>query len=208
MKALLTENIKRNSEDRLYNLPCPIIGLTGGIATGKSTVSEKLNSEGFAVICADALVKEVYKSEVTISHIKKYYPQVFTKESIDFKKLRELFFSDNNIQKDIEGLIYSQMPSAFIAAYHALKDPDVVIYDVPLLFEKGLHKLVDVKATVYCSQEEQVKRLIKRDSISEELANNIISKQMPIEEKRNSSDIVIDNSKEEADLASFLSLFK
>jgi dephospho-CoA kinase len=204
---LKEEYISKSSTDRLYNIDCPVIGLTGGIATGKSTVSTKLSEKGFPVICADKLVKEVYKTQKTISHLQKYYPQVLNNEGIDFKQFRELFFGDKSIQEDVEKLIYSQMPDMFLSAYHQLNDPSIVIYDVPLLFEKGLDKLVDVKVTVYCPREEQIKRLIKRDSITEELAENIISKQMPIDDKKNASDVIIDNTGAEAELADFLNLF-
>ena len=207
MLTLKEEYISKTPEQRLYQIDCPAIGLTGGIATGKSTVSKQLEDKGFPVICADRLVKQVYKSEETLSHLSKYYPQVLNNNEVDFKQLRELFFGDKKIQQDVEQLIYSQMPEIFLKSYHDLNDPKVVIYDVPLLFEKGLDKLVDVKVTVYCPKEEQIKRLIKRDSISEELAENIISNQMPIDDKKEASDFVIDNSGKEADLASFLSLF-
>jgi len=205
--TLKNEYISKTPEQRLYKITCPAIGLTGGIATGKSTVSKLLEEKGFPVICADKLVKEVYKSKKTLLHLSKYYPQVLHNEEVNFKQLRELFFGDKEIQSDVEQLIYSQMPEMFLKFYHRLNDPSVVIYDVPLLFEKGLDGLVDVKVTVYCSKEEQIKRLIKRDNITEELAQNIVSKQMPIDDKKSASDIVIDNSQKEADLNSFLGIF-
>lgn len=208
MFELKSNYITKSKENRLYQLDCPVIGLTGGIATGKSTVSSQLSEKGFPVICADKLVKEVYTTQKTITHLNKYYPQVLNNNEIDFKQFRELFFGDKSIQEDVEKLIYSQMPDMFLKTYHQLNDPSIVIYDVPLLFEKGLDNLVDVKVTVYCPKEEQIKRLIKRDSISEELAENIISKQMPIDDKKNASDMIIDNSGKEADLTDFLKLVR
>ena len=98
MKKELTS---KTPKTRLHNIPVPIIGLTGGIATGKSTVSDKLKALGHPVICADTLVKEIYKTSKTTDHLKKYYPQVLSGEKVDFKKLREKFFLDKTIQEDI-----------------------------------------------------------------------------------------------------------
>lgn len=207
MFTLKQQYISKTPESRLYQVDCPVIGLTGGIATGKSTVSKILEDKGLAVICADKLVKEVYQSQKTIDHLKSHYPSVLKAKEIDFSKLRELFFGDKKIQEDVEKLIYSQMPETFLKKYNSFKDPQILIYDVPLLFEKGLDKLVDVTVTVYCPVEVQLERLIIRDGISEELARNIISKQMPIDEKAKKSDIIIDNSQKQPNLVHFLNCF-
>lgn len=202
--------ITKDQSDRLYNLSVPVIGLTGGIATGKSTVSSKLREEGHPVICADSLVKEVYKSPETIDHLKDNYPNILNNQEVDFKELRKAFFSDEKTQKDIEQLIYKQLPSMFLKFYEELKasaEVSYIVYDVPLLFEKGLDKLVDQKFVVYCPREQQIQRLINRDHIDKELAEKILLKQMPIEEKKELADFIIDNSKSRPDLTHFKNLF-
>lgn len=188
--------ISKSLQTRLYALPCPIIGLTGGIATGKSSASEIFQELGFNVICADKLVKEVYKSSKTIEHLKANYSQALADDQVNFKILRELFFTDKNIQEDIEKLIYSQLPKMFISFFKEFKNPELVIYDVPLLFEKGLDHLVDLKLTIYAPREKQLQRLMKRDQISVQLANEILDKQLDIELKKAKSDFIIDNSQD------------
>jgi len=185
---------KLTPENRLYNIPCPIIGLTGGIATGKSSATKILEEMGINVICADKLVKNVYQSSKTQDYLTKNHPDVIEKDGINFKRLRELFFSDDTVKNAIETLIYSQMPDAFKLAFSKFKSPDFIVYDVPLLFEKGLDKLVDLKALVYAPKDIQIQRLIRRDSIDEQLARNIISKQIDIETKRGRCDVVLQNT--------------
>ncbi|WP_412470348.1 MULTISPECIES: dephospho-CoA kinase [unclassified Halobacteriovorax] len=198
---LKKEFITLKKDKRLYQMPCPVVGLTGGISTGKSTVSKILHDKGFPIIDADALVKEVYKTKESIDHLKKYYSRVVEEDnSINFKLLREYFFQDIQIQNDIESLIYRQLPEAFLKAFKDLGSPKVVIYDVPLLYEKNLDSFIDHKAVVYCPRAKQVERLMARDGIEKDLACKILAKQIDIEEKAKLADTVIDNSGKPEDL--------
>lgn len=198
---LKKEFITLKKDKRLYQMPCPVVGLTGGIATGKSTVSKFLRDKGFPIIDADALVKEVYKTQESLEHLQNYYPRVVEEDgTINFKLLREYFFQDIQIQNDIESLIYRQLPEAFLKAFKDLGSPKVVIYDVPLLFEKNLDSFIDHKAVVYCPRAKQVERLMARDGIEKDLACKILAKQIDIEEKAKLADTVIDNSGQPEDL--------
>lgn len=189
---------KLDSEQRLYNLQIPIIGLTGGIATGKSEVSKRL--KGHPIIDADANVKEIYKTQESLEFIQKHFPMAIVDGAIDFPTLREKAFSDAENKKLIEDFIYQRLPEQFLKAYDSLGRPEYLIYDVPLLFEKSLDKLVDIKVTVYCPREVQLERLLKRDSIDEKLANKILDSQLDIEEKKKRSDFVIENTSTLQDL--------
>jgi dephospho-CoA kinase len=185
---------KLKTDDRHHKTAVPVIGLTGGIATGKSTVSEILKSEGIPVICADELVKEIYRLASTRDHLKQHYPDVISEDAIDFEKLREKFFTDKTIKADIEALIYARLPEVWAIAYNRLTNPAFVVYDVPLLFEKNLEKYFDMTVLVYAPREVQRERLVERDEITTELADNILNHQMDIEAKKSKSDFVIDNS--------------
>ena len=85
------------------------------------------------------------------------------------------------------------MPTAFVEAFNAFKNPNFVVYDVPLLFEKGLYTKTDVSVCTYSPRAIQRERLVKRDAISIELADIILVKQMDIEEKKLKSDLIIEN---------------
>lgn len=197
------------ASQRLYHMPVPIIGLTGGIASGKSSVSRLLRAQGIRIIDADALVKQVYQTERAIKGIEALAPDAVVNGSVDFKKLRPLFFSSNELQAQVEKLIYAGMPEVFKSAFEndINNHQDFIIYDVPLLFEKDLARRVDTKVCVYCDQRTQIERLLKRDSIDLELANKMLARQWDIEKKRSDSDLVIDNSKTETALESAVKLF-
>lgn len=199
-KNLNHKFITKNTTSRLYNLSNPIIGLTGGIATGKSTASKILKDLGYFIIDADLLVKEIYKEEDTINFIKVNFPKCFIDGNIDFKLLREEFFSSPITKNQIENFIYKRMPFLFKEKANLANSDEVIIYDVPLLFEKSLDKLVDQSLCVYASKNIQIQRLVARDNISIELAEKILAGQMSIEDKKLKSDWVIDNSSDLANL--------
>ncbi len=183
-----------NSATRMHGIDIPIIGLTGGIATGKSTVSKIFVAEGFPVVDADRLVKNVYEQNETRDFVKANFPLAWKNDSVHFPTLREIFFKDPAAKAQIEQYIYQRLPGAFREAVKALGDIKFVIYDVPLLYEKQLDKLVDVKVVVYAPYKIQKARLMDRDDHLEDMAEQIIAHQMDIEEKKLKADFVIDNS--------------
>lgn len=185
---------KLSPEQRLYNIDQPIIGLTGGIATGKSTASSIMKSMGASIIDADGLVKRIYQSDDTKKLVKELAPESIFNSEIDFKKLRERFFSDSTVKSRLETHIYSHMPQKFKEAIEKLPKKSLIIYDVPLLFEKSIDKLVDVSVLIYAPKEVQVTRLVKRDGIDPKLAQTILAKQMPIEDKKKLAQFTIENT--------------
>lgn len=194
MKELKPQLIKLTPSQRLYQYDKPIVALTGGIATGKSTVSQLLKQRGFKIIDADQLVKDIYKTAEARQFIKEHYPSAWEQNEISFPRLRELFFQDPKVKKEIEGFIYSRLPQAFKAASLQVKDQSFYLYDVPLLFERNLQNLVDLTVAVYVPTAVQLQRLIERDKISQEAAQRILMAQMDIEEKKNKADLVINNN--------------
>lgn len=197
---LRRELIKRLPQQRLYQLSVPIIGLTGGIATGKTTVSNLLNQKGLAVINADSLVKEIYSWPETIQFVQDHFPHAIAEDKILFPILRQTVFNNLAAKDLIEKFIYQRLPLAFQSAFERLSSPAFVIYDVPLLFEKGLDQLVDTTTLVYAPRSVQKERLIKRDQISSALAENILDQQMDIETKKTKAEFIIDNTKTDTEL--------
>jgi dephospho-CoA kinase len=163
------------------------------VASGKSSVSSMLKKEGLNIINADSLVHQIYKKKESLEFIKNNFPAAIKDGVIDFKVLRKIFFEDKKKKKQIENFIYSKLEEEFLKESKNIKN--VIIYDVPLLFEKGLDKFVDVSICVYCPENLQIKRLMERDNIDETLAKNIISSQMNIEKKRKLSNFIIRNDK-------------
>lgn len=195
----LRDQFLRNTP-KLHGSPVPVVGLTGGIATGKSTVSKLLRKHGLTVIDADQLVKAVYTEKDTHDFLRQNCPEGIKGDEVNFPRLRERFFSNPELKKKIENFIYQRLPAAFLKSYEAAGRPECVVYDVPLLFEKGLQDKVDLKVLVYAPRKIQLARVISRDKHETELAEKILDQQMDIEQKRSLSDVIIDNSQTEAEL--------
>ena len=194
------------SPPRHLDLPIPIIGLTGGIATGKSSASDYLQKKGLPLLCADNLVKEVYKNEDVIKEISIISPNSVVGNRVDFPKLRSEFFNSNDIKEKVEALIYQHLPNTFLNQFHQLGKIDYFIYDIPLLFEKNLYPKFDYTLLVYSPRNIQFERLVNRDQISDELANKILDQQMSIEDKKNLTENVIENTETLEDLYQKLDL--
>jgi dephospho-CoA kinase len=186
---------KLEKDKRLYQISVPIIALTGGIGSGKTTVAKILESQGFPIINADNLVKSIYQKKSSIDFISNEFPDCVYDGQINFKKLREEVFSFPEKKKVIENFIYPQLEEAFLKKLDEFKEQKFILYDVPLLFERGLNKLVDYVVLAYTDREHQIQRVMQRDQISRELAQKIIEAQMSLDDKKNMSDYIVDNSR-------------
>ena len=199
--------ITKSSKERLYRLDTAVIGLTGGIATGKSTASEILLKLGHLVIDADKLVKSIYNSDESIAFITKIAPMCVEHGKINFRSLREIFFKEIKLKEQIEKYIYPKLREEFLKEVPS-GNTKVIFYDAPILFERGLDKLVDQTLLIYAPKELQIQRLTQRDSIDGILAEKILSNQQSIEEKKKKADFVIENTQDikhlEHDLESLL----
>jgi dephospho-CoA kinase len=200
MRKLKNKWITKDKSTRLYNIPVPIVGLTGGIATGKTTIAQMFRDEDIPVIDADRLVKSIYQKKESFDFVQKHFVDAIVEEAIHFKTLRELAFKTPQNQGKLETFIYTQMPAAFLEAFKEFGPCEFIVYDVPLLFEKGLHSKTDVSVCAYSPREIQLQRLVKRDNISLELAETILTKQMDIEEKKKKADLFIENMGTHTDL--------
>ena len=183
---------RHSTSSRLYQCPIPIIGLTGGVASGKSTVAKLLRQQQLPLICADSLVKEIYQQDFIRNFVEQQYPQAITANEINFKKLREIAFSSPEERQKLETIIYQRLPEAFLSKLSP--EFNFVVYDVPLLFEKKLETQIDFTICVYTHPSLQRTRLMARDQISCELAQKIIDAQMAIDEKKEKADFIIDNT--------------
>jgi dephospho-CoA kinase len=170
------------------------LGLTGGIASGKSTTAELFRQQNIPVIDADLLVKKIYKKKETFDFIKNNFPEVIENKNINFSRLREMAFTRPEIKKRLEDFIYAHLPTEFSKAYQALAPSPFIVYDVPLLFEKHLDQLIDTSLCVYSQRSLQLERLMKRDGVEQILAEKMLDQQMNIEEKKLKANIVIQNT--------------
>lgn len=176
------------------------IGLTGGIACGKSTVSSLLVARGALLIDADRIAREVVEpgSPVLAQVIAHFGEELLLPDgSLHRKKLGERIFGDEAGRKTLEGLLHPPIRATMrsrMAAFEAEYPDKLVVVDVPLLFESRLEGMFEQVMVVYIPRELQIERLIRRDGITEEQALARLQAQLPIDEKRRLADLVIDNS--------------
>lgn len=176
-----------------------IIGLTGGIATGKSTVATMLSERGAVVIDADQLSRDVVLpgSLVLQQIVSLFGARVLDEDgSLNRVVLREQVFQDDEKRRQLESIMH---PAIKELALQRLADArrsgaNVVVYMAPLLIEAGATDRVDEIWVVTVRPEVQLDRLTKRDSCSQEQAQQIVAAQMPLAEKERYGVVVIDNS--------------
>lgn len=178
-----------------------LIGLTGGVATGKSTVVRRLKELGAAVIDADQLAREVVEpGEPALEEIRQRFgPEVIGEDGqLDRARLARIVFEDEEARKALEAIVHPRIRSrmrAKIEEFKAQGEP-VVVCDIPLLFETGVAlDWVDRTVVVYAPKEVQLQRLMARNGLTLEEAERRIAAQMPTEEKARRADAVIDNSR-------------
>ncbi len=178
-----------------------LLGVTGSIATGKSTVASMLEELGAPVIDFDILAREVVEpDQAAWKDIVDYFGKQILNEdrSIDRKKLSDIIFNDLEKRKKLESFTHPRIQELFVTRLIEItqKDPNAIVQVViPLLIEINMQYLFHKLLVVYTPQEIQVKRLAKRDGISEAEALNILQSQISIDEKASYADYVIDNSK-------------
>jgi dephospho-CoA kinase len=187
-------NKLRGKDNRL------LLGVTGSIATGKTTVAGMLEELGARTIDFDVLSRVVVEPDKPAwQDIVAFFGEQILAEdrSLDRNKLREIVFQDLEKKKKLESFQHPRIFEEFIkqVEQYAGEDPHAIIQAVvPLLIEVNMQSFFHNILMVYASEEEQKKRLIKRDGSSEEMAMNMIRSQLSTDEKKGYCDLVIDNS--------------
>lgn len=176
-----------------------IIGLTGSIASGKSTVSQMLKELGYPIVDADLVARQVVEpGSETLEEIQEAFGEgvILPDGSLDRKKVGDLIFSDPASRKRLNDIIHPAIRSEMLrqrAAYVA-EGRKVVIMDIPLLFESRLQHFADKILVVSVTEENQLKRLMERNGLSETEALARISSQLPMSVKEAGADAVIYNN--------------
>jgi len=141
-----------------------VVGLTGGIGAGKSTVSELFARLGALVIDADQLARMAIErgTDGFAEVLLRFGDEVILNGDIDRQKLGELIFSDENARKDLEAIIHPRVQALFAEAVADLKPDDILIYEIPLLVETGAAGKFDYVITVEADIETRKSRLLKK----------------------------------------------
>jgi len=175
------------------------VGLTGGIACGKTVVRRRLEERGIPTLDADAVVHRLLQSgtEVTREIAEIFGDAVIAADgSVDRKALGAIVFSDEGARRKLNAIVHPGVwreIERFFEEREKASDP-VAVVDAALMIETGSYRRYDRVVVVHCFPELQVERLIARDGVSQEDALRRIRSQMPIEEKRPFADFLVDTS--------------
>ncbi len=175
------------------------VGLTGGVASGKTAVSQILKEEGAYVIDADQVSRELVQPHTSTWNelIRVFGEDIVQKDgSIDRKKLAARVFSDTQQRKLLNQILHPRIREEMERRTREIgqKDPEaIVVIDAALLVELGDHREMDKVIVVTSTEKQQIERLKDRDGVDQEDARKILSSQMPPEEKLKVADFVIRN---------------
>ncbi|MGX9291092.1 dephospho-CoA kinase [Bacillus sp. A015] len=178
-----------------------VIGLTGGIASGKSTVSQMIKEQGIRVVDADVIAKEaVSKGTPALHQIVQTFGEdvLLPNGELNRQQLGAIIFSDEEKRKQLNAIVHPEVRKEMLKQRDEgiNQQETFVVLDIPLLFESQLESLVDRIIVVYTTPELQLSRLMNRNDLSEEEALNRIHSQQPLEEKCQKADRVIENTKD------------
>ncbi|HEL1837978.1 TPA: dephospho-CoA kinase [Streptococcus suis] len=175
-----------------------VIGITGGIASGKSTVTAFLREQGYPVIDADAVVHELQAKGGKLYQIllKEFGQDILSDDgNLDRFKLGQAVFADSKLLARLSDLQNQIIRQELLDRRDALKQTEQVIFmDIPLLYEADYSGEVDEVWLVYVDRAQQLERLMKRNGLAVQDAENRLAAQLSLEEKRGKAQVVIDNS--------------
>ena len=175
-----------------------IIGLTGGIATGKSTVSNYLAAHyGLPVLDADVYARKAVEkgSAILRAIVDRHGLGILLPDgSLDRKQLGSIIFQNATEKQWVEAQIHPFVRAEFVKATKTFPLSQTLVYSIPLLFEANLTHLVTEIWVVYCQPAQQIQRLIQRNQLSEMAASARINSQMALEQKCEQADYVLDNT--------------
>ncbi|QBK26498.1 dephospho-CoA kinase [Ureibacillus thermophilus] len=176
-----------------------IIGLTGSIASGKSTVSNMLKAYGFPIVDADLVARQVVEpGSETLQKIAEVFGKEILTENgeLDRKKLGAIIFNNEEKRQLLNSIIHPAIRKEMLRQRdeHLANGEKTVIMDIPLLFESKLQHFVDKILVVSVSEDVQLQRLMERNQLSEEEAKARIQSQLPLSVKEQGADAVINNN--------------
>jgi len=189
---------------KMKNESFKVIGLTGGIGSGKSTVSAYLAKSGCAVIDADKIAKEIVEpGKPILSELVAVFGKsiVNSDGTLHRKKLGDIIFEDEDSRKFVNEIMHKEIIRIIKVRIDEFRlssyNNNIIILDIPLLFETAKDELADVIEQIWvvdADKEVRINRILKRDNVTCEYVLKIMNKQMSSEEKRKKADVVIENS--------------
>jgi dephospho-CoA kinase len=173
-----------------------LVGLTGSIGMGKSTTAAMFAAEGVPVYDADAAVHALYApGGAAVEPIEAAFPGVTGEHGVDRARLSHWVVGKPEELKRLEAIVHPLVGQSRAAFFESAKDADIVVLDIPLLFETGGEKAMDAVVVVTAPEHVQRKRVLERESMDEAKLDAILARQMHDTEKRARAHFVVDTSK-------------
>ena len=173
-----------------------IIGLTGGIGSGKTTIANYFAEKGIPVYIADDEARKITESPEILQSIRALFgDEVFNSEKLDRVKVSQIVFNDTDKLKQLNEIIHPAVKKHFKNWVLQHSNFDFIVYETAILFESGSYKQCDVVISVIAPIETRIKRVMIRDSVSREEVLNRIKNQLSDENLIKKSDFIIDNNK-------------
>lgn len=168
------------------------LGLTGSIGMGKSTTAQMFRDEGIPVWDADAVVHKLYeKSGAAVGPIGALYPSAVVDGAVSRSELKRLMEGDIDVLRQVEGIVHP-LVAADRERFLANAETDIVVFDIPLLFEIGSDKWLDSVLVVTAPPEVQAARVLARPGMTQAQLDMMLSHQMPDPQKREKADHIIE----------------
>lgn len=171
-----------------------VVGLTGGIASGKTTAVNYFKQFKLPVIDCDQIVKELWKTNKEMVHKAESLFEFTIEKEEDFKKIADIIFNQSKKREKLNHIVHPYVFKEIEHQKEKLLNEPLIIIDMPLLIEVKYMHHVDYVCLVYVDLETQIERLMKRDRLHKEDALKRIQSQMPLDQKRTYADYIFDNS--------------
>ena len=159
------------------------IGITGSIGTGKTTIANIFALFKIPIFDADREIKNILKKKKIKQKLKNIWPLIVKKDQIDKLKLREIIFSNNTEKNKLEKLLYPYLEIELKIFEAANDKKNILVYDVPLIYETKTEKRYDKILLAHCNKEIQRERVLTRDNISISLFEKILASQLSFDDK-------------------------
>lgn len=172
-----------------------VIGLTGGIACGKSTIAQMFRDHGVAVFNADRYVHGLLaKGGAAVHDIAEYFPNALAEDgSVDRAKLGEIVFNNDAALEQLEAILHPKVKAGEVEFIEEQRDlyAAICVLEVPLLYETRADALCDMTVVIDCSEETQRRRAMAREGMTEEKLENVLARQLTRNVRNEKADLVI-----------------
>tara|TARA_Y100000022_G_C13058019_1_gene287527 strand:+ start:18 stop:632 length:615 start_codon:yes stop_codon:yes gene_type:complete len=159
------------------------IGITGSIGTGKTTIASIFALFNIPIFDADREIKKILRKKEIKQKLKNIWPLIIKKDHIDKLKLREIIFSNRIEKKKLEKLLYPYLEIEFKKFETTNYNKNILVYDVPLIYETKTEKRYDKVLLAHCNRKTQRERVLTRDKISVSLFEKILASQLSFDDK-------------------------